>query len=258
MILRLLRWENNKKHALIPKQMDHLSKNWITEKHIDFEYKKYVLLSYLQHVNECFRTIKLYPSMAELVEHYKNAKSIKENKNQLSSHFPQRLKGIDEETFQLHYESVINDDKLMQELESILDFSLSKFAAGLQEGKQIYDFLENEISLQPIGILPIDASVGYLFLKDASAKTEVFCFTVTLFEQPDAAWRGINTQFVRSYTRTFTHTYEGIKNELLRENRSLPNPAVYAAETELSIPISETFLPIAKRMLIKEVSKPSI
>src|ERR1041385_5481294 len=137
--------------------MDRLSKNWITEKHIDFEYKKYVLLAYLQHVNECFRDVKLYPALADLVEHYKNAKSIKENKNNLSAHFPQRLKGIDEENFRLNYEAVVNDDKLMQELEFILDFSLSKFSEGLQEGKQLYDFLENEISLQPIGILPIDA-----------------------------------------------------------------------------------------------------
>ncbi len=238
--------------------MERLSKDWLTEKHIDFEYKKYVLLAYLQQVSECFRTVKLYPSLADLVEHYKVAKSIKENKEQLASHFPQRLTGIEEDSLRLKYESIFNDDKLMGELESILEFSLLKFSDGLQEGKQIYDFVEREIHLLPVGLLPIDASAGYLFLKDASSKTEVFCFTLTLFEQPNAMWRGINTQYVGSYTRNFTHTFEGIKNELLRSNRSLPNPAVYAAETELTIPISETFLPIAKRMLIREVSKSSI
>jgi hypothetical protein len=235
--------------------MERLSKDWLTEKHVDFEYKKYVLLAYLQHVSECFRMVKLYPTLADLVEHYKLAKSIRENKDQLASHFPHRLTGLDSEAFRLKYEPIFSDDKLMNEIENILDYSLPKFAEGLQEGKQIYDFLEKEIHLLPIGLLPIDASAGYLFLKDASAKTEVYCFTVTLFEQPDAMWRGINTQFICSYTHSFTNTYEGIKSELLRTNRSLPNPAVYAAETELSIPISETFLPIAKRMLIKEVSK---
>ena len=34
--------------------MQFLDKNWITENHIDFEYKKYVLLAYLQHVSEHF------------------------------------------------------------------------------------------------------------------------------------------------------------------------------------------------------------
>ena len=46
--------------------MSSLSTNWITEKHIDFEYKKYVLLGYLQHVNESFTENKLYPSLSEL------------------------------------------------------------------------------------------------------------------------------------------------------------------------------------------------
>jgi hypothetical protein len=238
--------------------MERLSKDWLTEKHIDFEYKKYVLLAYLQHVSENFRTVRLFPTLADLIEHYKLAKSIRENKHQLASHFPQRLTGFDKEELRLKYESVFNDDKLMNELETILDFSLPKFEEGLQEGKQIYDFIEKGIHLIPVGLLPIDASAGYLFLKDGTSKTEVYCFTVTLFEQPDAMWRGINTQFVCSYTRNLTYTYEGIKNELLRTNRSLPNPAVYAAETELSIPIPETFLPIAKRMLIREVSKSSV
>lgn len=237
--------------------MERLNKDWMTEKHIDFEYKKYVLLAYLQNVDECFKTVKLYPALADLIEHYKTAKSLKENKIELASHFPQRLMGISEEEMKFRYEKNITDDKLMQELESILDFSIPKFAGSVNEGKQIYDFLENEIHLLPIGILPIDSSAGYLFLKNKSAFTQVFCFTITLFEQPDATWRGINTQFVRSYSSTILHTYDAIKMELIGENRSLPNPAVFAAETNLAIPVNETFLPIAKRMLVKEISNPT-
>ncbi len=237
--------------------MERLNKDWITEKHIDFEYKKYVLLAYLQYVSGCFKTVKLYPAFADLIEHYKTAKSIKENKFELSSHFPQRIKGISNEEFKFQYEKMVNDDKLMSELESILDFSILKFAGSLNEGKQIYDFLENEIQLLPVGLLPIDASTGYLFLKNGSAHTQVYCFTITLFEQPDATWRGINTQFIRTYTSGIMHTYDAIKSELIGENRALPNPAVFAAETGLYIPVNETFLPIAKRMLVREISIPS-
>ena len=42
--------------------MATLSENWITENHIDFEYKKYVLLGYLQKVKEHFNEQKLYPN----------------------------------------------------------------------------------------------------------------------------------------------------------------------------------------------------
>ena len=50
--------------------MDKLSENWITEKHIDLEYKRYVLLAYLQHVSEQFEEVRLYPALSELVNHY--------------------------------------------------------------------------------------------------------------------------------------------------------------------------------------------
>ena len=40
--------------------MKTLGADWITDKHIDFEYKKYVLLDYLQDVNQNFEASKLY------------------------------------------------------------------------------------------------------------------------------------------------------------------------------------------------------
>ena len=60
--------------------MATLSKNWITEKLIDFEYKKYLLLAYLQQVSGQFDETRLYPSLSELIEHYKNVVSLRENK----------------------------------------------------------------------------------------------------------------------------------------------------------------------------------
>jgi hypothetical protein len=234
--------------------MERLSKDWITEKHIDFEYKKYVLLAYLKHVDDNFKHMRLYPALSDLIEHYKNAHALRENKNSISAHFPQHLKGIDTEHFRLEYEKAINDDRLMREIETILDFSLPRFMDWVNEGKQIYDFLEQEIHLGHVGLLPLDSRMGYLFLKDATASTQVYCFTVTLFEQPEAVFRGVHTQFLRAYPRNISHTFEAIKSELIQENKELPNPAVFAAETGLKIPIEETFLPIAKRMLMREVS----
>lgn len=235
--------------------MEKLSKDWITEKHIDFEYKKYILLAYLKQVEESFRAIRLYPPLAELVEHYRMACSLKENKLQLNKAFPRRLTGFDEQQFRLKYESIVNDDQMMREIESILDFSIEKFSEGLQEGKSIYEGIEEKISFESIGIVPIDTNAGYLLLRHADDGTRVYSYTVSIFEEPGAAWRGLHTSFVKSYPRSLVYTYERIKTDMLNENREWPNPACYAAETGLTIPVEETFLPIAKRMLIREVSK---
>jgi predicted transglutaminase-like protease len=50
---------------------------------------------------------------------------------------------------------------------------------------------------------------------------------------------------------TLANTYQNIKSELIRNKTELPNPAVYSIETDLSYPIEETFLPVAKRRFVK-------
>jgi hypothetical protein len=54
--------------------------------------------------------------------------------------------------------------------------------------------------------------------------------------------------------RSMVNTYENLKSELIKNRTDLPNPAVYSIETDLSFPIEETLLPIAKRSLVKYIS----
>jgi hypothetical protein len=108
--------------------MTKLSPHWITEKHIDFEYKKYLLLAWLQEVDKQFDQIRLYPPLAELIEHYRSAKALKDNKQQLSDSFTQKLQGFDTEKFKLLYDKISKEDSLMEEIENILEFSLPRLS----------------------------------------------------------------------------------------------------------------------------------
>ena len=239
-----------------PKPMKQLSKNWLTEKHIDFEYKKYVLLAYFSEVNNSFEQNFLYPCFSEIIEHYKNVVSIKENKKLISDAFPSRLQKIDLETFNLEYEKIITDDRLFSELEQIIDFSIPKFEYYLKEGKKIFDFIENNISISPVGVVPLKPDYGYMFLKNGNNKiTYVYEYRTTLFEGSEDKYRGIHTIFIDTYKENFSTTFEFIKSDLIRKKKDLPNPAAYAMETDLVVPLNETFLPIAKRMLIKHISE---
>jgi hypothetical protein len=235
--------------------MSKLSPHWITENHIDFEYKKYVLLAWLQEVDMHFEQVRLYPPLAELVEHYRSAKALKESKQHLSDSFSQRLQGMDLENFKVLYEKISSDDRLMEEIENILDFSLPRFAHALEEGKKIYEFVEKGTQIVPIGLVPLHSDTGYLFLKGGkSANTEVYEYEVTIFEQPDDKYRALHTSYVTTYSNSFIHTYVSIKTDLIRGNSRLPNPAVYAVETEMHIPFTETFLPVAKRLLMQRLN----
>src|ERR1700727_283675 len=95
-----------------------LGDNWLTEKCIDFEYKKYVLLAFLQQVDKDFELQKLYPSLREIIKHYRQLKALKEKKNELYNAFPAQATDVDVENMQLMYEKVFHDGKLMRELKS--------------------------------------------------------------------------------------------------------------------------------------------
>src|SRR5690606_34680097 len=120
--------------------MENLPKDWLTQGLIDFEYKKYVLMAYLQRVRSSFNKVELYPFMADLVFHYRNLLTLKENKALIRESFPKELSLEDFKKLELSYRQMIEDDNVMSELESIIDFALPLIKGSLQEGSIIYEY----------------------------------------------------------------------------------------------------------------------
>lgn len=232
--------------------MKTLSNNWITESHIDFEYKKYMLLAYLQEVDNYFDKTKLYPALSDLVNHYRNVVLLKNNKQNLSDSFPERIQGMDAEHFRLFFEKITQDDALMQEIENIIDYSIPQFKHFLQEGKKIYDFVEGKLYIYPVGVVPLYPYEGYMLLQNGDVKeTKVYEYQITIFESSEETYRGIHTHFLISYPKNLSYTVESIKTDLIKHHTKLPNPATYLVETEITVPLEETLVPIAKRTLMK-------
>ncbi|MBP7167417.1 MAG: hypothetical protein KBB64_07140 [Bacteroidia bacterium] len=229
-----------------------LSDNWITEQHIDFEYKKYLLLAYLQQVSEKFEETRLYPALSELVQHYRNVVSLRDQKKNLYDAFPEKLSQADFQHFKLVYEKLCNDDQLMKEIENIIAFSIPQFEMHIAEGKKIYDLIESKLSIYPVGIVPLHTDAGYIFIRNGEIpETTVYEYQITIFDQSTERYRAIGIQFVTSFENTLRNTYENIKHDLLHYNRNLPNPATYVIESPLTLPLEDTLLPLAKRSLVK-------
>src|SRR5574339_256559 len=98
--------------------MEKVSKDWITQGLIDFEYKKYLLMAYLQTVKSSFGKVELYPFLADLVFHYRNLQALKDNKALLKESFPKELSIEEWKRLELSYKEMIEDDSVMSELES--------------------------------------------------------------------------------------------------------------------------------------------
>ena len=235
--------------------MKSLSETWFAEGRIDFELKKYTLLAYLQEVNRYFNENKLYPQLADVIFHYHNIVAFRENKKYLQEHFPKKLTGLQMEKLQLLYEQMIGDDELMQELEDIIHFSAGRIRNTISSGTEIYEYVEEKMSIHPVGLIPLDTQEGYFFLSAGDpSRTRVYHYRLSIFEKHDEKYRSIRTAFIDHRSRSISSTYEHLKSELIRYRKDLPNPAVYSIETELEFPVEETLLPVAKRSLVKFIS----
>lgn len=234
--------------------MKQLSETWFVEGYIDFELKKYTLLAYLQQINYYFNENKLYPQLADLIFHYNNIVAFRENKKYLQEHFPKKLTGLQIEKLQLLYEQMIEDDELMQELEDIINYSAGEMKTTISSGTEIYEFVEEKLTISPVGLVPLDIQEGYFFLSAGNSKnTRVYHYRLSFFEKHDEKYRSMKTLYVDQWKRSMVNTYENIKYDLIKKHQ-VSNPAVYSIETELSFPIEETLLPIAKRTLVKYIS----
>ncbi len=236
--------------------MKALGLNWVTEGLIDFEYKKYVLLDFLQSISKDFDERKIYPGLSGLIDHYSSLFQLKQNKALLNNSFPQQLSKIDFEKFRLQFEKLVEDESNMQEIESIIDFALPQLYNSMNEGKELYQWVEDKLSIFPVGIIPINTENGYMFLSQSASKDiMVYEYMITIFENSNEKFRGIKTNFVTSYYKSIATTYESVKGEMIKNHRDFPNPATFLIESSMDFPLKESLLPVAKRSLVRYLYK---
>ncbi|MBA2406558.1 MAG: hypothetical protein H0V65_00990 [Chitinophagales bacterium] len=234
--------------------MKQLNLNWITEGLMDFEYKKYLLLAYLQEVSRDFDEKKLYPVLSDLVLHYNNLITIKRNKTYVSNQFPKQISKIDLEIFKVEFEKLIADEEYMEDVEAIIDYAIPAMHRQLEDGKEIYQEVEDDLKIFPVGIVSLNPEEGYMMLtKSSSKETSVYSYMITIFENANEKFRGIKTEFIGNYSRSFSHTFEEIKFQLIKEFKNISNPATYVIESKYEYPLNETLLPVAKRSLVRYI-----
>jgi hypothetical protein len=238
--------------------MERLSNDWLTQGLIDFEYKKYVLLAYLKTVKDSFGRVQLYPFMADLVLHYRNLMAVKDNKTLLRESFPKELSLDEIQKLELNYRAMVEDDTIMSELESIIEFAIPQIKDSLKEGSVIYEYVESQCEISPVGVTPLYANEGYLFVtQPPQNETNVYRYQMSIFEGSQEQLRSLNTQFVENVEKRPFHTYESMKLDLIRKYRDLPNPAAYLVISKTRFPFSETLMPVAKRLFVKLISSPA-
>jgi hypothetical protein len=235
--------------------MKTLPKNWIAEGLIDFEYKKYQLLAYLQETNQQFNDAKLYPVLGELIEHHRLLDDLKNGKSKLNNLFPKAISGIDFQNAKLQYQPRETEGELMQEIANITEYALPRFTQQIKKGKEIYQLVENQVEFEPVGIMPIYNREGFILVsRESKSDIHAFRYQSNILQMAGEKFRSIRMWLVGIFEKSLVNTLEKIKHQLIKDIKELPNPATWRLHSSQDFPMEETLLPISKRLLLQHVS----
>jgi len=221
---------------------------------LDEELDNYRLLAYVQRVQQRYRENKLYPHLDDLRVRLDQLANWCERRTALAKAFPRSIKGFDLGRGAL-MRSEIQDDRIMDMIDSMIANALPGLGRALEQGAELREILASRIHFEPIGVLPLRTTEGYLLLRQgATARAYSYSLSVPARFIERAVHLDVRTRFIADYTIGLSCTFEHIKADLVRKHADLPEPSVFAFTSAVSLPAIETFVPLAKRVVYELAS----
>lgn len=236
-----------------------LDLNLFTKVRDDVEKRQYIILAELKKISSEFQYYKIYPHLSGLIGIRRTLQDVINRLADLRNKFPKRIGKIDWVNRTIEHEVVFVDGTDLKAVEDLINWALPKIDKVIHEGIAIHDYVEKELSVEHVGILPNYRDEGYFFLPDnQEMKINLFRFEISIFKSAEDQYRSLKTKFLKAVRQGRAHLSPGsIKLDLIREQKELPNPATYAFDTRLDFPFNQTILPVAKRKLMQTITSQS-
>jgi hypothetical protein len=221
----------------------------------DFESRQYQILGELGKARNSFSHNRIYPSLAELLDLYGSLRAIVDRTQDIRGALPKRIAGIDLNNRRIVYEPLDLNQADLQAIEDLIHWALPHIQQAIEEGRTIFNFVDENLKLGEVGIIPSYVEEGYLLVPDVRAGLlHVIRYEVTIFTGAEERYRNLKTTSLKSVPlRSLQFSPVDLKHELIGEHRELPNPATYLIETDLDFPFQETILPVAKRKFLRQL-----
>ncbi len=225
----------------------------------DVELSKYRVLAILKKYTNALHKNRLYPALAELISIKNELELLVEQMSLFDAEFVLNLNFSDftEEDNSL-WEPTEYDETDLQRVFEFITWALPEIKNAIEEGKAIFDFVDENIEISEVGVMPLYKNDGYFFISDIKNKLmKVYRYEMTLFSTEENPLRTLKSKLVDLISSNAPEAQSpyDLKHSLLEKYPDLPNPATYCFETSLDFPFVETILPVAKRKLVRTLAK---
>lgn len=235
--------------------MGMLTLDMFTQGVTDLEAAQYRVMAALTEVKRGFRQNTLYPGLGELIELSSVLETITRNRDRYRSSLPRTLTGVDLEKKELLFDAVPADEESVARAFELLLWAMPFVKDLTDEGVAMYDFVHQNLSIDPVGIMPLYRDEGYVFLPDhRSNVVHVLRYELSLYTAEEEHYRAMRTVEIEAHVPSSPlETPEDLKLWLMEAHKEMPNPATFLMDTDLDFPFDQTILPVAKRKLMRHL-----
>jgi hypothetical protein len=221
----------------------------------DVEKTQFEILSGLRKVHSNFHQNRIYPDLSSLIQLYETLHSIATHADTLEALVPKRLKELDLQTNSWVYEQSRLKDTDFEAIRELIVWALPHIQRAIEEGKTMFEFVDEHLEVEVVGILPTYLEEGYFFIPDnMTSRLHLVKYEVSIFTNANERFRSLKTTLVRSVNQSLVvQPAQSMKMELVEQFPELPNPATFHFQSELEFPFAETMLPVAKRRLLRRL-----
>ncbi len=222
----------------------------------DPEGAQYQLLARKQLAMDAFAKNIVYPHLAEMVGMYNTLVGLTDQIDRLRTDARGVLKGIDLSEGALMYDKTAFTGGEILAIESFVEWALPHIRTAIDEGRTVFEFVDEHMKVAEVGVVPTYQEEGYLLIPNSLQETlHVVKYELSVYTSLSENYRSLKTRVVREIPfGAVAPPPATIKMQLVEENSDLPNPATFLAVTDIEFPFAGTVLPIAKRKLMERLS----
>ena len=232
-----------------------LKEYWYSDGWIDYEYKKYTLLAYLQQADVFFKQSKIYPVLSELIKHYNHLNHYKSKKDKLENKLNKEIESIDLKKMKIIFKQQHFSDKFIHKIMKIVDFAQAEIKKSIEHGEEIHQHINSKMIFDTVGLIPFYNKEGYLIIsRENDNDLKIYRYQYSYIQQENDLYHNLKTNEVQLKFNILSNSLSNVKLQLIKRFKDLPNPATYSLHSHLNISFKHSILPIAKRWLIKEIA----